>query len=46
MTYDKPEVRDFGSVADHTYVLPCGPDDAGFPSASGPLTKGDLVPLD
>jgi hypothetical protein len=24
MTYDKPEIRDFGSIADHTYTEKIG----------------------
>jgi hypothetical protein len=34
MTYDKPEIRDFGSIAEHTY-FDGGLDDDGFPCASG-----------
>lgn len=31
MTYAKPEVRDFGSIADHTYTVDS---DDGFPGYS------------
>ena len=34
MTYEKPEVRDFGSIAEHTYVT--GDCDPQFGCASGP----------
>jgi hypothetical protein len=36
MTYDKPEIRDFGSIAEHTFF------DGGidcFPCASGEVCK-------
>lgn len=31
MTYDKPEIRDFGNIADHTYT------DDVYGCVSGPL---------
>jgi hypothetical protein len=35
MTYEKPEVRDFGSIAEHTYV------DGDFGGCSGYQYQGD-----
>jgi hypothetical protein len=39
MTYDKPEIRDFGSIADHTYVTP------DFACVSGPNCDDDAAPV-
>lgn len=36
MTYEKPEIRDFGSIADHTYF-----DVLSFAGASGMPPNGD-----
>ena len=36
MTYEKPEIRDFGSIAEHTYQTDCGGlADACIPGYSG-----------
>jgi hypothetical protein len=39
MTYEKPQVRDFGSIAEHTYFDNV---DDGFPGCSG--YQGDNNP--
>jgi hypothetical protein len=43
MTYETPEVRDFGSIAEHTY----GADDSGecFPGASGGIVLVEVPGL-
>ena len=41
MTYEAPEIRDFGSVADHTYVTG-GIDDDCFQCASGPVLVDEI----
>jgi hypothetical protein len=38
MTYEKPQVRDFGDIAKHTYNV--ADDDDGFPGVSCEITLG------
>lgn len=46
MTYEKPEVRDFGSIAEHTYgafsfIRECFPGGSGNPQWDGPRITWD-----